>query len=117
MTPIELGEAYIEAWNRKDIGAITRLIHPQAHFKGPMAETSGRDAIVASIQRMFPIFRSIKIRSKFAKGDRAIFTYDFECMPPIGVGRVADQMRMEDGLIKDFELFFDARPFDKMSQG
>ena len=117
MTSIELGESYLEAWNRKDIGAISRLIHPDAQFKGPMAETAGRDKIVASVQRMFPIFKSIKVRSKFAKGDQAIFTYDFDCLPPIGVCRVADKMTFEGGLIRDFELFFDARPFDKLSRG
>jgi hypothetical protein len=117
MTAVEIGEAYLDGWNRKEISAIACLIHPDAHFKGPMREVTGRDNIVASIEGMFRIFKSIKIRTKLSGGNQAIFTYDFECVPPIGVGRVADLMTIEDGLIKDFELFFDARPFEKMSRG
>ena len=116
-TALETGTAYIDAWNRKDVGAIRRLIHPDAHFKGPMSETSGRDALVAAVERMLPMVKSVEIRSSFANGNEAMFTYDFECAPPIGVSRVADHMVIEDGLIRDTEVIFDARPFERAARG
>jgi hypothetical protein len=49
-------------------------------------------------------------------GDRAMFAYDFICRDPIGVCRTAELVRFQDGLIRDIELFFDARPFEAMQR-
>jgi ketosteroid isomerase-like protein len=68
ISAVEIGEAYLDAWNRKDISAIAGLIHPDAHFKGPMRDTTGRDNIIASVEGMFRIFKSITVRARFAAG-------------------------------------------------
>jgi hypothetical protein len=111
-----IGESYMAAWQEKDIREIARHLHPEVHFKGPMAEVTGREAVVGSAQRMFPILKEINIRSKFASGNQAIFTYDFVCADPVGTCRTAELMTFEDGQIKSIELFFDARPFEKLAR-
>jgi hypothetical protein len=45
-----------------------------------------------------------------------MFAYDFVCRDPIGVCRTAELVRFQDGLIRDIELFFDARPFEAMQR-
>jgi hypothetical protein len=40
----------------------------------------------------------------------------FVCRPPIGVSSTAEMVRFQDGLIRDTELFFDARPFEAMQK-
>jgi hypothetical protein len=40
-----------------------------------------------------------------------MFCYDFVCREPIGVSRTAEWLRFEGSLIREIELFFDARPF------
>lgn len=114
--PMSIAESYLAAWQRKDLPEIARHLHPQVHFKGPMAEITGREAVVGSVQRMFPILKEINIQSKFAAGNQAIFTYDFLCAEPVGSCRTAELMTFEDGQIKDIELFFDARPFEKLAR-
>ena len=108
--------AYLDAWSRKDLDGIGAHLHPSVHFKGPMQELDGKDAVLESARRIFPLLERLNIRAQFTAGDRAMFAYDFICRAPIGVCRTAELVRFEGGLIKDIELFFDARPFEAMQR-
>jgi hypothetical protein len=108
--------AYLDAGSSKDLDGIAVHLHPDVHFKGPMQELSGRDAILASSKRVFPLLERLDVRGKFVSGDRAMFAYDFVCREPIGACRTAELVRFQDGLIRDIELFFDARPFEAMQR-
>ena len=110
------GEAYLKAWDKKDIEAIAKYLHSEVHFVGPMTETTGKEKFLQSAKRMFGLLKRLEVRSKFASGDQAIFTYDFICTDPIGVCRTAELITFKDGLIGRIELFFDARPFEKLMQ-
>ena len=108
--------SYLDAWSRKDIDGIAVHLHPDVHFKGPMQELNGREAVLASSKRMFPLLDRLDVRAQFVAGDRAMFVYDFVCRDPIGVCRTAELVRFQDGLIRDIELFFDARPFEAIQR-
>jgi hypothetical protein len=114
--PLVFGEAYLQAWDKKDLEAIAKYLHPEIHFVGPMTEVTGKEKFLQSAKRMFPILKALKVRSKFASGDQAMFAYAFVCENPIGVCRTAELMTFQDGLISKIELFFDARPFEKLMQ-
>jgi len=107
---------YLNAWSRKDLDGIAAHLHPEVHFKGPMQELNGRDAVLASAKRIFPLLERLDVRAQFVSGERAMFAYDFVCREPIGVCRTAESVRFQDGLIRDIELFFDARPFEAMQR-
>jgi hypothetical protein len=81
-----------------------------------MTETTGKEKFLQSAKRMFGLLKRLEVRSKFASCDQAIFTYDFICTDPIGVCRTAELITFRDGLISRIELFFDARPFEKLMQ-
>ena len=104
--------AYLGAWTRKDLDGIAAHIHPAVHFKAPMQELKGRESFLAAAARMFPLLERFDTRGTFVSGDRAMFAYDFVCREPIGVSATAELVRFEEGLIRDVELFFDARPFE-----
>jgi hypothetical protein len=108
--------AYLDAWSRKDLDGIAVHLHPDVHFKGPMQELNGRDAVLASSRRIFPLLERLEVRARFVSGDRAMFAYDFVCRDPIGVCRTAELVGFQDGLIRNIELFFDARPFEAMQR-
>jgi SnoaL-like domain len=107
---------YLNAWSRKDLEGIAAHLHPEVHFKGPMQELNGRDAVLASSKRIFPLLERLDLRAQFVSGERAMFAYDFVCREPIGVCRTAELVHFQDGLIRDIELFFDARPFEAMQR-
>jgi hypothetical protein len=106
-----LCRAYLDAWTRRDIDGIAAHLHADVHFKGPMQELDGRDAVIESTRRILPLLLRFEVRAQFALRDRAMFAYDFVCRDPIGVCRTAELVKFEDGLVRDIELFFDARPF------
>jgi hypothetical protein len=108
--------AYLDAWSRKDLDGIAVHLHPDVHFKGPMQELNGREAVLASSKRIFPLLERLEVRARFVSADRAMFAYDFICRDPIGVCRTAELVRFQDALIRDIELFFDARPFEAMQR-
>jgi ketosteroid isomerase-like protein len=109
-------KSYLEAWSRKDLEGVTAHIHPDVHFKAPMQEFEGRDAYVTATTRVFPLLERLDVRGQFISGDRAVLIYDFVCRPPIDVSRTAEMVRFQDGLIRETELFFDARPFEAMQK-
>jgi hypothetical protein len=74
--------------------------------------TPRRDKVLASAARVFPLLERLETRAQFVSRDRAMFAYDFICREPIGVCLTAELVRFQDGLIRDIELFFDARPFE-----
>jgi hypothetical protein len=81
-----------------------------------MQELNGREAVLASSKRIFSLLERLEVRGRFVSADRAMFAYDFVCRDPIGVCRTAELVRFQDGLIRDIELFFDARPFEAMQR-
>ena len=116
-TSIESRRAsYLAAWSRKDIDSIAALVHPKVRFKAPMQEFEGRDAYIAATARAFQLLKRLDVRAQFASGARAVLIYDFVCLPPIDVSRTAEMIHFEDGLIRETELFFDARPFEAMQK-
>ena len=107
---------YLEGWKTKDANAIAACVHPEVTFTGPMSTSQGRDAFVAGAARMFPMLREHRVRSILTNRDQAMFVYDFVCIEPIGVCRTAEFVTLQDGLIGSVEIFFDARPFEKLMQ-
>jgi len=107
----EIADAYIAAWKNKDIDAIACYLHPHVHYKGPMAERTGREGLVAGMRKLLPILIDVNVRSKFANGNQTLYAYDFICKEPIGVSRIAELLTFEGEKIKSIELFFDARPW------
>ena len=109
-------QTYLNAWKHKDAEAMGRCVHAGLSFRGPMSESQGRDAFVEGSKRMFPLLREHWLRSILASSDQAMFTYDFVCAEPVGVCRTAEAVTVKDGLIGSVEIFFDARPFEKLMQ-
>jgi hypothetical protein len=109
-------ESYLNAWSRKDLEGIAVHIHPEVRFKGPMQEFQGRDAYLTATKRVFPLLEKLDVRAQFISGDRALLVYDFVCRDPIGVSRTAEMVRFDGELIRETELFFDARPFEAMQK-
>jgi hypothetical protein len=91
-------------------------LHPNVHFKSPQGETTGKEALLAGVQRIFPVLMSYEIRSTFASGDQVVAIYNFNCVDPIGTCRTAELLTFQDGQIIGSELFFDPRPFEKLAQ-
>jgi hypothetical protein len=110
---LELGEAYIRALSEKNLEKIEGYVDPALRFKSPVMESSTAKNFLKAVQRLLANMKSMRVKSKFSSENRAIFTYEMDFGPPIGIVRSANLMTIEGDKIKEMELFFDARPFDE----
>ena len=107
-------EAYYKAMNDKDLATVARHLHPDVQFIGPMANLAGKEAVLEAAKRFISFINGIRIRARFGSEDQAMLTYDANFGEPIGICRTAVLMTFKDDLIARLELFFDARPFEKI---
>jgi hypothetical protein len=114
MNALEIGEAYLNALNAQDIAKITLLADPEIHFKMPFTEVSNRDAFLAAVRRMLANLNELEVLSKFSSGNQAMFLYETRFNEPVGTVRAASLMTIEKEKIREMEVIFDARPFDKV---
>ena len=106
--------AYYQAMHNKDLAVIEKSLHPDVHLIGPLAELTGKEAVLNSVKHFLSLFKTLTIRARCGNGDHQVMlAYDLECPAPIGRFRGAALLTFEDGLIRQYELFYDARPFEK----
>lgn len=106
-------EAYYKAMANKDLSGMAECLHPHVRFLGPLADITGKDAVLEGAKGVLSFFQNLTIRAKFSSETQAMIAYDLDCSLPIGLLRVASLLTFEDNLISRIELFFDARPFEK----
>lgn len=113
MTPNEKkAEAYYLAMAEKNVEAMGKLLHPDVHFLGPLANLTGKESVLEPVRLFLPAIKSLTIRAICGSGDKVMLAYDCDWGLPIGVLRVAALLTFKDDLIGKMELFFDARPFE-----
>jgi ketosteroid isomerase-like protein len=106
-------EAYYQAMHNKDLAGVARHLHPDVRFLGPLADLTGKEAVLEAAKRFVSLTKSLKVRAKFGSDNTAMLAYDVDFGEPIGICRSAVMMTFNDGLITRIELFYDARPFEK----
>lgn len=114
MKTLEVGESYIKALAEKDIEKIKTYVHPAVEFKTPLMRLSGRDEFLNAARQFVAHLKNLQVRSKFSSENQAIFVYETVFDEPIGRSSAVNLMTFEGDLIKEFELFYDPRPFEKM---
>ena len=113
---LRLVALYLAAWRKKDLNGIAEHLHPNVHFKAPLNDVTGQDAVLNAAQRIFPLLIDYGIRSTFASDDQAVAIYDFICAEPIGTCPTAELLTFHGRQIIDIQLFFDPLPFEKLVQ-
>ncbi len=105
--------AYYQAMNNKDLATIERYLHPEVRLISPLAEVTGKDAVLNSVKHFLAVFNKLTIRAQCGNGNQVMLAYDLDCPTPFGIVRGAVLLTFQEGLIIRYELFYDARPFEK----
>ena len=105
--------AYYQAMNNKDLSTMEKYLHPEVRLIGPLADIKGKDAVLSSLKHLLSLLHKLTIRTQLGTGDQVMLAYDIEFPAPIGLSRAAVLLTFQEGLINRYELFFDARPFEK----
>jgi hypothetical protein len=110
---ILLAETYYQHMLNKNFENMEKCLHAEVNFIGPLAEMSGKSAVVKAAKNLSTILESIEIRSKFCTENQIMLAYDFIFPQPIGKLRAAVLMEFKHQLISKIELFYDAKPFEQ----
>ncbi|MFI5342725.1 MAG: nuclear transport factor 2 family protein [Chlamydiales bacterium] len=110
---LDSATAYYQAMGNKNISVMEKLLHPEVRLISPLADITGKDAVLNSVKQFLTLFNKLTIRAKFGAGDQAMLAYDLDCPAPFEIIRGAALLTFEEGLIIRYELFYDARPFEK----
>ena len=118
MTPatqrnVASAEAYYQAMNDKDLAGVATHLHPDVQFMAPLADLTGKEAVLEAVKRFVSLTKSLRVRAKFGSDDKAMLSYDVDFGEPVGICRTAALMTFEGSLIMRIELFYDARPFER----
>jgi ketosteroid isomerase-like protein len=114
-TTLNLAEAYYQAIGNKDTASVAELLHPDVHLIGPLSEVSGKEAVLGAITNYVAQIKGLSVQAGFGSEEQAMVKYDVDFGQPLGICRTAALLTFKDNLIARLELFFDARPFEKMA--
>lgn len=108
-----LAEAYYTAMSKKNVAELEQYLHPDVRFIGPLAELTGKDAVLEATRNFVNFFNTLTIRAKFGSDQQAVIVYDLDFPAPIGHLPATVLMSFQEGLVVKIELFYDARPFER----
>lgn len=110
---VTIAEAYYTAMAAKNITPVEQYLHNNVQLIGPFGKTTGKAAVIETVKKFISYFESLTIRTKVGSENHVVIIYDVKFSEPASNARSASLMIFENGLIKNIELFFDARPFVK----
>lgn len=115
MSPLEIAQNYYNALILGDLEGMAQFCHPDIEFIGPLATMTGRHHVLNAAKNLSHSLEKIDIRAKFSSGQQVMMAYDFYFTHPKIRLRAAVLMMIDLNKITKIELFYDARPFEKMA--
>lgn len=102
----ELAAGWIEAWIRMDMEWLKQRLAPDFVHTSPFGRLAGRDVYLETVEPMArKSVQELEIKKVIASGNQAAVW--FENRTPEGVVPSCDWVRVEDGLIKEIQSFYD----------
>lgn len=111
---VAIAEAYYKAMGEKNIEKMGTCLHPAVKFFSPLANLTGKEAVLEAAKRATSLFKTLAIRATFGSADQAMLAIDLDFPMPMGNCPTAVLLTFQDGLISKIELFYDGRFFDKI---
>lgn len=113
---LALAEAYYTAMKENNGAGMEKCLHSHVQFSSPLAQLSGKEAVLEAAKNFAAICENLKIRAKFGSEDQAMLVFDVGFPAPIGKFPTASLINFQEGLISKIELFYDARPLEKKKE-
>ncbi|MGW3352148.1 nuclear transport factor 2 family protein [Nonomuraea rubra] len=105
-TPAEIAVAFIEAFGRRDLAAVSLHLAEDVVFESPRGTIEGASAVVEAIGQFAEVVAAVKILSVLGNDEEAMIMYDM-VTGPFGTLRAADHLAVRDGRIISDRLVFD----------
>lgn len=111
MQPIDVVKQYFEAFGRKDIPSMSRLMHEDYHFTGPAIEVQGR-AQMEQVMKEFPFVAVDEGVELIGNGNVVVRRLNWHVKQPFeAVIPMCEWLIVEDGKIRSSHLYYDTGRF------
>lgn len=110
---IDAALSYYKAMNERNFTQVGMHLDPNVQFATPLAELSGKEAVLGAVQGFMSVAKKVTIKEEFSSGDKVVLIYEVEFPAPIGLIPSVTHMSFKNGLITHIRLYYDARPFDE----
>lgn len=114
---IEIIKRYSEAFHARDREAARRTLHAKFYFKGPLMEMRGPDEVIQFMENMPFECNEGNVRY-LQDGAVVVKIFDMTITKPFQTTvAMCEILTLEDGKIRESELFYDTAKFPKMDMG
>ncbi|MCU7922297.1 MAG: nuclear transport factor 2 family protein [Candidatus Thiodiazotropha sp. (ex Dulcina madagascariensis)] len=111
MQPIDVVKQYFEAFIRKDIPGMSRLIHDDYHFTGPAMEVQGKTQM-EQVMEAFPFIAEDKDVELSGNGNVVVRRLNWHVKAPFeAVIPMCEWLVVENGKIRSSNLYYDTAKF------
>ena len=116
MTNQEIVEKFLNGFNNPEkIQESLALLADDYHFKNPMVELDSKVAFIAVAQEIGAVLTGVNVMSTAENGDWVATYYEFKSsIPDLESNRASEWFRLENGLIKESHLIYDASKWRKV---
>ena len=105
MSGTEVVAFYAQSWINCDLGAVRRIIAPDAGIEWNLGLAVDDEELVQTLHRIAAFADGVTVVSMVCTDDRASLVYD--CVAPFGTVRVAEFLTIEDGTVSEIRQVWD----------
>lgn len=113
--PSEVVNQFYNAWNKKDIDAMEKLLTDDTTYEGPLVTWKGKQQYLEGVKQILPAFGGIKVVKQFEDHDTVCSITEIQLNTPDGpvTCNASELAKVSGGCIRESRTFYDPRKFEK----
>jgi SnoaL-like domain len=93
------------------------LMHDDMTFRGPFDTFRSPQPYLASLEKLHPIVKAVRVKHRFVDGDEVCSHYEMDTDSPAGTAFICEWFTLRDDKVASICAVFDVRPFAAMFGG
>lgn len=103
---VPVAVAYVEAFGKRDLAAVTALLHDDVVFESPRTRVTGAAAVAAAIGEFAELVTGIDVVAAFGDEDSAVVCHDMHT-GPFGTLRTVDHVTVRGSRVAADTIVYD----------
>jgi hypothetical protein len=104
-----IARTFVEAFGRRDLATVARLLADDVTFHSPRVRLTGAPAVLAAMAEFAQLVTGVTVLAVMSDGNQTMIMYDM-VTEPFGTLRAVDLLTVAQGRITDDVLVFDTAP-------
>lgn len=113
--PIDIVNQFYDAWNKKDLNMMEKLLANNTRYEGPLVTWEGKKQYLEGAKQILPAFNGTKILRQFEDHNTVCSIIDIQMNTPDGpiTCHVAEVTDVSDDRILKSKTYYDPRKIEK----